>query len=82
MSLSVVLVLNVTCFHIQIAGLYSDMQQAETERANIRATLDAVEARQAVLLGQVDEYERVANDTMQTMNQTPARPADQQRAEM
>ena len=66
----------------QIAGLYSDMQQAETERANIRATLDAVEARQAVLLGQVDEYERVANDTMQTMNQTPSRPADQQRSEM
>lgn len=58
------------------------MQQAETERANIRATLDAVEARQAVLLGQVDEYERAANDTMQTMSQTPARPADQQRAEM
>jgi len=58
------------------------MQQAETERANIRATLDAVEARQAVLLGQVDEYERVANDTMQGMTQPPARPADQQRAEM
>jgi len=75
------LVLNVTFFPIQIAGLYSDMQQAETERANIRPTLDAVEARQADLLGKVDEYERVANDTMQTMNQTPARPADQKRAE-
>lgn len=66
----------------QIAGLYGDMQRAETERVNIRATLDAVEARQAVLLGQVDEYERIANDTQQAMTQTPNRPADQQRAEM
>lgn len=58
------------------------MQQAETDRNNIRATLDAVEARQATLLSQVDEYEREANEVLQGMHQGPIRPADQQRADM
>jgi predicted nucleic acid-binding Zn-ribbon protein len=69
----------------KIARLYDQMQRAEVERHNIRAALDAIDARQDNLLAQVDEYESVANEVAEGIANNrnieggSNRPADLQR---
>lgn len=61
------------------------MQRAEVERHNIRAALNAIDARQDNLLSQVDEYESVANEVVEGIANNrnieggSGRPADVQR---